>query len=388
MFPQEFVNMMVDSLGKNRAEKVLEGLCGEPSVSVRVNPFKMSLSDLREHFGALSGDPVPWAENESFYLNGRPSFTLDPLFHTGAYYVQEASSMYVGKMIEKALEELGKDRAVRVLDLCAAPGGKTTQILSHISKTGELIANEVISSRVPVLAENVAKWGCSNVRVSCSDASAFASESFDIVLVDAPCSGEGMFRKDDTAVRNWSLNNVKLCAARQRRIVSDVWNALLPGGYMVYSTCTFNRFENEDNVKWICENMGAVTVGMRHFYPGEDRGEGFFAALLRKNGDLPASARKGGKKQPHSYRVYQSLFPEADKALSVDLDRSLYPTAELCREDALKFLAKEPLVFPDSPPGLILVTYKGLGLGFVKNLGKRSNNLHPMPRRIRSLKKS
>ncbi len=284
MFPAEFINGMRESLGPLRADRILSALSREPEVSVRVNPFKFSLGDLRTHFGALAGDAVPWAPEEGFYLNGRPSFTLDPLFHCGAYYVQEASSMYAGSLFEQALQHIGRRTGLRVLDLCAAPGGKTTQLLSHLDETSLLVANEVVPARATVLAENVARWGCSNVAVTQSDPSAFPAMRayFDVVVADAPCSGEGMFRKDERAVAEWSPDTVRLCAARQRRILGDVWPALMPGGFLIYSTCTFNRSEDEDNVDWICSELKGSCLEMRHFYPGEDRGEGFFAALIRK----------------------------------------------------------------------------------------------------------
>lgn len=191
--------------------------------------------------------------------------------------------MYVGKLFERAKAILGKE-AMRVLDLCAAPGGKTTQLLSHLDDSSLLVANEVVPSRATILAENVARWGRSNVAVTQSDPATFGALRgfFDIAVVDAPCSGEGMFRKDERAVAEWSPANVGLCAARQRRILADFWPSLRPGGFLIYSTCTFNRQEDEDNVDWICRELGAERLDMRHFYPGEDRGEGFFAALLRK----------------------------------------------------------------------------------------------------------
>ena len=291
MFPAEFINNLHASIGPQRAGRVLEALAAAPEVSVRVNPFKSSLAALREHFGSLAGEPVPWAPQEGFYLQERPSFTLDPWFHAGAYYVQEASSMYVGVLFEHALDALGRRTGLRILDLCAAPGGKTTQLLSHLDASSLLVANEVVPARATVLAENVARWGCSNVAVTQSDPSAFSSMNgfFDGGVVDAPCSGEGMFRKDERAVSEWSPDHVRLCAARQRRIVGDVWPSLVPDGFLIYSTCTFNRYENEDNVDWICTELGGSCLEKRHFYPGEDRGEGFFAALIRKS---PASGPK------------------------------------------------------------------------------------------------
>lgn len=283
MFPAQFVNDLRERLGTVLSEKILSALEEEPPVSVRVNPFKMPVEELRRHFGAIAGDPVEWAPGEGFYLNGRPSFTLDPLFHAGAYYVQEASSMYVGVLFDQALAACGGGE-VRVLDLCAAPGGKTTQLLSHMDDTSILVANEVVPSRATVLAENVARWGRSNVAVTSSDPSAFSGIRgfFDIAVVDAPCSGEGMFRKDSRAVAEWSPDTVRLCAARQRRILADMWPSLASGGFLIYSTCTFNPLENEDNVNWICQELGGGLMEMRHFYPGIDKGEGFFASLIRK----------------------------------------------------------------------------------------------------------
>lgn len=444
MFPAEFVNGLRESLGPGRASRVLEALAGEPEVSVRVNPFKMTLRELREHFGSLAGEAVPWAADEGFYLLGRPSFTLDPLFHAGAYYVQEASSMYAGALFEEALDGLGRRNGLHVLDLCAAPGGKTTQLLSHLDVSSVLVANEVVPSRATVLSENVARWGCPNVAVTSSDPSAFSSLRcfFDVAVVDAPCSGEGMFRKDGRAVEEWSLSGVKLCASRQRRILGDMWPSLAPGGYLVYSTCTFNRSEDEDNVEWICSSLGATCLGMRHFYPGEDRGEGFFAALLRKNGTWTGSGtRPVGRErrrddslrsecrsesqdclqivEAHSVpgllkqvasplatvlpllgkslkviasgtaaatRKGRDLVPEADFALACvrcPVKGLSYEAVEVSREDALKFLSREALALPEAPRGYLLLTYRGQGLGFVKNLGSRTNSLLPGSRRIR-----
>ncbi len=429
MFPAEFINDLRETLGPERAGRIVAALAGEPAVSVRVNPFKMSLQALRDHFGPLAGDPVPWAPEEGLYLQERPVFTLDPLFHAGAYYVQEASSMYVGALFDRAAalaeasgSESGRVSGLRVLDLCAAPGGKTTQLLSHLDGLSVLVANEVVPARATVLAENVARWGCSNVAVTQSDPSAFTALRgfFDIVVTDVPCSGEGMFRKDERAVAEWSPDTVKLCAARQRRILADVWPALAPGGCLIYSTCTFNRLEDEDNVDWICRELGADCLEMRHFYPGEDRGEGFFAALLRKSGAGPRPRPQNEyqlvevhsmamlKQMSQSLAVVlpqfekhlriiasgtaaatrkgRDLVPAADYALAVErmpIEGLSYGTVEISREDALHFLSRDPLVLPDAPRGYQLLTHKTLGLGFVKNLGTRTNSLLPLSRRIR-----
>lgn len=424
MFPAEFVNDLRESLGPERAERIVAALAEEPEVSVRVNPFKLKAEALRGHFGPLAGAGVPWAPEEGLYLHARPSFTLDPLFHAGAYYVQEASSMYAGALFDRAVAELDRRTGLRVLDLCAAPGGKTTQLLSHLDGSSLLVANEVVPARATVLAENVARWGCPNAVVTSADPSAFTPLRgfFDVAVVDAPCSGEGMFRKDERAVAEWSPDTVRLCAARQRRILGDVWPALAPGGFLIYSTCTFNRQEDEDNVAWLCETLGAECLEMRHFYPGEDRGEGFFAALVRKAGTYVAGPAVSGELQaiergslikvfPAAFardlarlekalkviasgtavatRKGHDLVPEADFALMIPDVRSAslrdlsFESVGISREDALKFLSRAPLVLPDAPRGYLLLTYEGLGLGFVKNLGTRTNSLLPASRRIR-----
>lgn len=430
MIPEGFRDFIAQSLGEDAAGRLIEGLGQEPPVSVRANPAKISAAELREHFGDLAGDAVEWSE-DAFYLRERPSFTLDPLFHAGAYYVQEASSMYVGHLLRGLIAD--GPAGCRILDLCAAPGGKSTDAASLLGANDLLVSNEVIGSRASILAENMAKWGFPGTVVTNSDPVAFASlkDFFDIVLVDAPCSGEGMFRKDERAAAEWSPETVNLCAARQRRILADVWPALREGGHIIYSTCTFNRFEDEENAAWIATELGAELIGQRHFLPGRDRGEGFFCALLRKAGDKPHSPAPSlsAKRLPSpaddlleegfrpvqrgtlikaipdslsgaiqllesKLRVIRSgvavaqlkgrdLIPEADLALSTAYRRDSFPEVELDRATALKFLAREPFVLEGMPKGFFLLTYKNLPLGFVKNLGNRCNNLLPASRRIR-----
>ena len=366
-----------------------------------------------------------------FYLNERPSFTLDPLFHAGGYYVQEASSMYVGKILRGIICETSGP--FRLLDLCAAPGGKSTDAASALRDGDLLVANEVIGSRASVLAANMARWGFPGTIVTNSDPVEFGKLKgfFDILIVDAPCSGEGMFRKDSEAAQEWSEDNVALCAARQKRILADAWPCLRAGGHIIYSTCTFNRFEDEENAGWIASGLGGELLEQRHFLPGRDKGEGFYCALLRKEGDEPHTAIPRAAVKPLSspaaefvaggcllmqkgdiikalpealagaaaylesrLHVIRSgvavaqvkgrdLIPEADLALSTLLRRGAFPEAALDRDTALRFLAREPFALPGMPKGFILVTYKGLPLGFVKNLGNRCNNLLPASRRIR-----
>ncbi len=316
MLPEQFIEQLILSLGPERAGEVFSYIQdSQPSVAVRANPFKVSDAE------SLSFLPID-AERSTYsqcgrFLTSRPEFALDPLFHAGAYYVQEASSMYLERIMPLMAEmrQARPDGAFKVLDLCAAPGGKTTHLLSMLREIpgSFLVSNEVIRTRAAVLCENVSKWGASNVVVTNNDPADFAALPgyFDVMVVDAPCSGEGMFRKDPEAVAQWSEDNVRLCAARQRRILSDVLPALRPGGLLVYSTCTFNHYEDEDNVSWLASEYGFDVLEQKHFYPGDEMaGEGFFFSLLRKGGggDMPvfgnASKSRGGSA---AYRPFGSL---------------------------------------------------------------------------------
>lgn len=291
MFPSQFI--------ESNSEELIVALDGVPETSIRYNPLKSKPQP--------NAELVPWCE-DAVYLSERPLFTVDPLFHGGSYYVQEASSMFIGWMAER----LGINKGSRVLDLCAAPGGKTTHLSQY---AGIVVANEVIRSRAKVLSENVQRWGSGNIVVTSNDAKDFGERVvsfFDMMLIDTPCSGEGMFRKDRKARDEWSVEAVELCAARSRRIVSDAWAALKDGGILIYSTCTFNRLENEDNAEWICKELGgeiiefadipqvgivATEAGCR-FFPHLVRGEGFYAVAIRKSGNeyrAEYSQRKSNK---------------------------------------------------------------------------------------------
>lgn len=269
------------------ADRLFQAIETEPVTSIRLNDKRDILT-----FDCVSTE-VPWHE-DGYYLEGRPQFTLDPLFHAGCYYVQEASSMFLQQVLEQYLSP----KSV-VLDLCAAPGGKTTLISQYLGAEGLLVSNEVNRQRVFILSENVQKWGNGNVIVTHNQPVDFGEgcrNLFDCVVVDAPCSGEGMFRKDKNARDEWSISQVQMCAERQRKILMDVWEALKPGGLLVYSTCTYNEQENEENVEWMAECLGAevlpidydrswgLTEGQPgyHFYPHKTRGEGFYICALRK----------------------------------------------------------------------------------------------------------
>ncbi len=339
--PSQFIDSISSLLGAE-TDAFLKALSENSPVSLRVNPAKF----LEAPTGLFPDmTPVPWC-GQGYYLTDRPAFTFDPLLHAGCYYVQEASSMFVEKAFRKALELVG-DEAVCALDLCAAPGGKSTLVASLLPEDGVLVANELIRTRANILAENLQKWGRPEVVVSQSDPSAFSglSQLFDVVLTDVPCSGEGMFRKDPSAVGEWSTSNVLQCALRQRSILESVWPALKPGGCLIYSTCTYNLSENEENVAWICNELGARLVEIPvdaswkisgaqgeyarlngfpvyRFFPHKTKGEGFFLALLQKNepevGCEPVISSKRVSKE---HAAKKSVIPTSVQSSIYDTNR-------------------------------------------------------------------
>jgi len=367
-------------------------------VSVRLNPFKRPQSELPILKGAK---PVPWCSH-GWILEERPVFTLHPLFHAGCYYVQDSSAMFVGHRFRELLPE--NPGRLRVLDLCAAPGGKTTDIASSLrERFGSdflLVSNEVMKQRVRVLDDNVARWGDPNVVVTNVDPAAFAQLKgfFDIIVADVPCSGEGMFRKDEKAVQDWSEETVNLCAARQKRIIADVWPALKQDGLLIYSTCTYETAENDDNLQWIASELGGEIIepesefeeyGVRttehgHILrAGEVPGEGQWVGALRKTAAEPGrSLPDDAISRLHPLRSGVTPGPEQDWALSIDFDRSQWPCVEVDKQTALHFLHRDSLSLPDAPVGYVVLTYRGVPLGFVKNIGSRCNNLLPKGRRI------
>lgn len=292
----------------------------EQVTSVRFNPIKLLAADQQDFVervvagSALSiFKPVPWSVY-GYYLKERPSFILDPLWHTGSYYVQEASSMFV----EQALRQHADTFApLRVLDACAAPGGKSTHLQSLLSKNSLLVSNEVIKTRVNILSENMTRWGASNVLVTSNDPKDFSPLGgfFDVLMVDAPCSGSGLWRREPEAIDEWSPANVQLCAERQQRILADLWPSLKEDGLLIYSTCSYSKKEDEEILDWLCgafeveslpvalqEEWNIVPVhsekhqawGYR-FYPYNVEGEGFFLACLRKKNGLSLSLVKPKK---------------------------------------------------------------------------------------------
>ncbi len=294
-FPKDFVNYVENDA--HLGADLLTALNSEVPISIRKNPRKTKCSFKAE-------TPVLWCE-DAYFLKERPVFTLNPLFHAGTFYPQEAGSM----LLDFIIRSLDLPEQPKFLDLCAAPGGKSTLIASFLDDKGLLVANEVINQRAKILKENVSKWGYPNVVVTNNDPSDFerTPNFFDVVVVDAPCSGEGMFRKDVQARNEWSLDNVNLCQSRQKRIVADVWDALNENGYLIYSTCTFNPHENEENIRWITENFDAELVTIPapfdfvqgrggvgiYGIPGRSQTEGFFIAVLQKKSSEGRTTKLG-----------------------------------------------------------------------------------------------
>ena len=450
ILPEDFETYTRAFLGNEAYEALVSGLSSSSPVSIRVNTAKWC------GYPADSQN-VPWAE-DAYYLKNRPAFTFDPLFHAGCYYVQEASSMFLGEVMKLCASE-----PVAVLDLCAAPGGKSTLVRSLLPEGSLLVANEPLRQRSQVLAENLAKWGHSDVVVTNNFPVDFKSlsEVFDVVITDVPCSGEGMFRKDEQAIKEWSRDNVRLCVDRQRDILQTIWGSLKPGGFLVYSTCTFNLSEDEENIKWVMDELGAESVEVPtddswgitgnllegesfpvyRFFPGKTRGEGLFMALLRKageRGELKKKKKKGRGEQgiagiPKQCRewlknaddfvslvsgnrvsaVRKSLsdtvfgvcralnvvsagIPLAEEkggkyvplhhlAVSTELSAEAFPRVEVSRDAALCYLRGEAVGLPSCAcRGFVVVTYRGIPLGLVKNVGNRANNMYPQEWRIRS----
>ena len=380
--PEDFVRETRLLMGEERFNRFMEAFNEDAPVSIRLNPSKVSHA---------VGEKVPWCK-EGFYLSGRPQFTFDPLFHAGCYYVQEAASMFVTHVFRTFLSPLTSHHSpLNILDLCAAPGGKSTAVRTVLPEGSTLVSNEPIPTRAQILLENITKWGWPDCIVTNNYPRDFrkAKARFDIILCDVPCSGEGMFRKDPATISEWSLQNVEKCWRLQREIVADAWECLNPGGILIYSTCTYNIKENEENVRWILDTYEAEALDIPvdpswnitgsllpgfdtpvyRFIPGITRSEGLFMCVLRKKGVFSGSARKN--------------IPL--KTLSTDLPQGDFPRVDLPYQEALQYLRGEALVLPpDTPKGLVTVTYKGIPLGPVKNIGNRANNLYPKPWRIKT----
>ncbi len=418
-------------------KELIEALDSVAPTSIRLHPIKG-----KHHFEETKS--IPWSKN-GLWLKERPVFTLDPLFHAGCYYPQEAGS----QLLSFVLDQLEFPENPVCLDLCAAPGGKSSLILDHLAGNGLLVSNEIITSRARILYENLTKWGYSNSVVcnNASDAFGKMTNFFDLVVVDAPCSGEGMFRKDLESRNEWSEANVEMCAERQRDIIENIWDGIKTNGYLVYSTCTFNEDENEKNIEWICSEFGAEIISIEfpaefkarteigaYALPNRVNTEGFFICVLRKI-ELN-SGKKKGKAKPFS-------TPKSDKELAdfIDLDEKsqliewkekvwLVPTdlteelqqisqslnvfklglpvaeptrkgwipdeavpfsnslsktvkrIELNQREALLYLKGETFSI-ESGNGYAVVCFEGIPLGWIKLIGNRFNNNYPKEWRIR-----
>ena len=408
-------------MGEELYSKLISGLAATPPVSIRLNPFKVAKDAYLEDEEQLNGlqlTPVPWAK-DGYLLSERPSFTLDPLFHAGAYYIQEASSMFLDFIIRQLIKE-----PVTMLDLCAAPGGKTTCAMAALPEGSILYSNEPIRTRANILAENVMKFGHPDIIVTNNYAKDYAKakKTFDVILTDVPCSGEGMFRKDPNAINEWSTSNVDSCWKIQRSIVEDIWQCLKPGGILIYSTCTFNAHEDEENVQWIIDNLGADPIALEgvkeewnitgalkgnlpvyRFIPGKTKGEGLFMAVMRKKGEPTQGStptilkkerkismkEKGLKVMTHGInpptQKGKKTIPDISLALSINQKENDYPHVDVDRQTAINYLRREAITLPaDTPRGIVTITYKGLGLGFANNIGNRANNLYPQEWRIKT----
>lgn len=429
--PEDFISYCRSNF--DYADDLIKTLDTNSPTSVRINKQKLD---------PLNLEKVKWCDS-GYYLSERPTFTEDPLFHAGAYYVQEASSM----LISQVAQLIDQDAPIKILDLCAAPGGKSTLLLD-LFPNALVVANEIIPKRAKILAENVTKWGTRNCIVinSSPEQIAKSREQFDLILVDAPCSGEGMFRKDPNARNEWSVQNVENCVARQQDIIGTIQNNLKKGGILIYSTCTFNKHENEENVRHFIDTYDLdeikITVGegvneLQHGYgmlPHKIKGEGFYCAFLKKNGE---GDRGPGKIRPNksimnfkgklpfniessnndlfvyneTIHLFNHLYIETlfnlqehvriiqfghkigkelkGKFIPEDTIHTLseisqcYPSIDINQQDAIQFLKKEDIKIPnDLKDGWYFVSFRNIPIGLIKKIGNRCNNYFPKEWRI------
>ena len=366
--PADFIKYTQALMGDKLYHQLEQGILEvEPPVSIRLNPFKCKEGEDAE------GEPIPWCPATGRYLSARPNFTFDPLLHAGKYYVQEASSMFVDLVIRQLVHH-----PVMMLDLCAAPGGKSTAVRAALPEGSLLFSNEPMRTRSQILAENIQKFGHPDMIVTNNYPRDYKKSKlqFDVILTDVPCSGEGMFRKDDGAIEEWSLQNVDNCWHLQREIVADIWNCLKPGGILIYSTCTFNAHEDEENIAWICEELGAEPIALQdiedswnitgnllnqentgnleasdaignlkasdipvyRFLPGKTRGEGIFLAVLRKEGEAESDSKKKENKKEKKRKDKKgnkAKAPEIPKGWLKEEDSFTSITQEDAKENAL-----------------------------------------------------
>ncbi|MBQ9677814.1 MAG: hypothetical protein IJV44_06730 [Prevotella sp.] len=407
--PVAFTSYTRQLMGDERFERYLQSFEEEPPVSIRLNPRKTEVGGKR--LAVIEGEEVPWCRN-AYYLKSRPNFTFDPLFHAGCYYVQEAASMFLDEVLRQHQPSIANSQSLIALDMCAAPGGKSTLLRSALPEDWVLFSNEPIRNRASILAENIQKWGYPNCHVTNAYPKDYSRSKlhFDIILCDVPCSGEGMFRKDEATIREWSPQNVEKCWRLQRDIVSEAWQCLNEGGLFIYSTCTFNTKENEENIRWILEEFDAEVLKVEvkpewsitgsllegfdepvyRFIPGITKGEGLFLCALRKGGsqnipsmgkNIPNVGKKHSQRGKETFPAWERNIP----SVGINTTPATYPQAALSYSQAMAYLRHEAIVLPaDTPRGLVEVCFQGHPLGLVKNIGNRANNLYPKEWKIKT----
>ena len=383
--PIDFTDMARRTMGEERFDCYLKAFETDAPVSIRLNPEKAK--EL-----TADGERVPWCRND-YYLPQRPNFTYDPLLHAGCYYVQEAGSMF----LDTVMQQWVPDAPVVMIDFCAAPGGKSLLARTALAAGSVLFSNEPMRNRANILAENVEKWGYADHFVTNNFPRDYrrAKMIADVVLCDVPCSGEGMFRKDEATIREWSMQNVEKCARLQREIVADAWSCLADGGLFIYSTCTFNTHEDEENIQWMMDELGAEVLPVKvdaawnitgslldgfsqpvyRFIPGISKGEGLFLCVLRKG---------GAWQQGHSLKSLR----KSQQNLNIIYCPKAQPDmvkVEVNYQQAMAYLRHEAITLgADVPRGMVGICFEGHLLGLAKNIGNRANNLYPKEWKIRT----
>ena len=383
--PIDFTYMARRTMGQERIDSYLKAFETDAPVSIRLNPEKAK--EL-----TADGERVPWCRN-AYYLPQRPNFTYDPLLHAGCYYVQEAGSMF----LDTVMQQWVPDAPVVMIDFCAAPGGKSLLARTALAAGSVLFSNEPMRNRANILAENVEKWGYADHFVTNNFPRDYrrAKMIADVVLCDVPCSGEGMFRKDEATIREWSMQNVEKCARLQREIVADAWSCLADGGLFIYSTCTFNTHEDEENIQWMMDELGAEVLPVKvdaawnitgslldgfsqpvyRFIPGISKGEGLFLCVLRKG---------GAWQQGHSLKSLR----KSQQNLNIIYCPKAQPDmvkVEVNYQQAMAYLRHEAITLgADVPRGMVGICFEGHLLGLAKNIGNRANNLYPKEWKIRT----
>jgi 16S rRNA C967 or C1407 C5-methylase (RsmB/RsmF family) len=436
---RQFLSYSLKNIPVN-AKDLLDNIqSSETLYSIRINNNKLNTEK------PLGFTPVKWCDS-AYYLDKKLAYTFDPWWHSGVYYVQEASSMF----LHFILENITTNQHKKVLDISAAPGGKATLLSSFFDDSSLIVANEVIRSRAEILKENILKWGRGNVMVTQNNPADFSGLQgfFDLIVVDAPCSGEGLFRKDSNAINHWSPENVNFCAARQRKILSEIWPALKEDGFLIYSTCTYNTKENEENIEWLKTQCNFTSVSLPlpkdwgvlehkeqdivfyRFFPHITKGEGFSVTVLQKKETTPAKKIKPKKNKPllphkqlslnnafvynFNGQIISSYLPDSDwnflterlnvrylfnelgewkqksfipshaLALGPFLKQFDFPLINLSYEQIIRYLKKEPFVVNNLQTGWNIAAFRDVPAGFMKNNPNSVNNYFPKNYRIRT----